>query len=128
MDTRMHGYNTRRTRERLLRMERRRVQREFPDPQTEALGLSIHRVQSVVEYAHLTAGKCLEPRDADIPYVVCEGQYLAGCSSEAYNTIIFPLRSVLETLKKIEGGLESWAYKPKRMRYMKEEISKSYLA
>ena len=124
----MHGNKMKHTRERPPYKKRRRVPREFPDPQADALGLSIHHVQSVVEYAHLTAGKCLEPRDGDIPHVACEGQNLAGCSSEAYNAIIFPLRTVLETLKKIEGGLESWVYKPRMMRYLKEELSKSYLA
>lgn len=123
----MYSYNVRHTKERPQYKERRRVHREYPEPQAEALGLSIHHVQRVVEYAHRTAGKCLELRDVDIPYFECESQGLAGCSSQAYNTIIFPLMSVLEMLKNVEGGLEGWAYKPKRMKFLKGEISKSYL-
>lgn len=96
----------------------------YPDPHTDALGLSIHHVQKALEYAHLTGGKCLELHDDTIE--VAHHQYpgLAGTSDQACNSIVFPLQSVHETLKNTEMSLENWAIKAKRMKYQQKPIGK----
>ena len=86
-----------------------------PDPQADILGSDILYIRSTIEHAAGTGGGCmvLQPGDDDIAARDCPA--LAGCSVQAYNTIIFPLKSLRVTLKTIKLALNNWATKAKMM-------------
>ena len=77
--------------------------------------LRIHHVQGAIENAygggHRRFGVQENDREIAAPY---HGR-LTGCSDEAFNTIVFPLRGVYESLSSDEKTVESWAFKAKRM-------------
>ena len=98
---------------------RRRAHREtmsrYPDINQEALAGTIERVRRIVEYAYFSGGAHLKLQAGDEAVESNEYAGLKGCSRYASKAIISPIKSVLETLKVVERGLENWARRGKRM-------------
>lgn len=87
----------------------------YLDARPGALGVTITNVAAAVKQAYDSGGRVLKLRAGDRAILEREFPGLGGCSRYAYDSILSPLLNVLDTLKGIDGAMENWAFRVKRM-------------
>ena len=85
----------------------------------EHLTSILYRVQAAIENAYEGGHRRFGVQADDHGIAADFYECLIGCSDQAFNTIIFPLRGVYESLSNYEKTVESWAFKAKRLDHLR---------
>ena len=94
-----------------------------PQVPSELLISNLDRAHNALQYAYEAGHGRFAVQDGDSSQGAVYFEGLAGCSDQSFNSIVFPLKVVLDTLKACERELENWACRAKKTKSLRGAIS-----